>query len=223
MPGKGRKIHLSLSPFHHGLNEFTLAHSYLWKVSAKQWQFGGGFKCLILFFLFFLLCLVSDSKLRLAEEGEGGKGKLSTTMLSLEELGNVVISRGIFQWPFICSPWFLVPNHLSVKVIKIQQSPWIWLQHQLWSWNWLRDHPESLDADRPAAVMKALTCRLRKSFGGRSHFWRVSQRGHHWTPLRQSCSALVCMIPHHSWPECKISDIQPVTFKGSPQQPKSNK
>lgn len=31
-------------------------------------------------------------------------------------------------------------------------------------------------------------------------------------PLRQSCFALVCMIPHHIRPERKISDIQPMTF-----------
>lgn len=38
-------------------------------------------------FLFSLLCL-SGSKLRLAEEGEAGKGKLSATMLPLDRLGN---------------------------------------------------------------------------------------------------------------------------------------
>ena len=191
MPGKGRTIHLSLNPFHlnEWLNEFTLGHSYFRRVSAKQWQFGGGFKCPIFFFLFSLLCFVSDSKLRwLAEEGEEGKGKLSTMILSLERLGNTVISRGIFQWPLICSLWFLVPNHLSAKMIKIQQAPWIWLQHQLWCWNWLRDHHESPDGDWPPTVMKALTCRLWKAFGGRSHFWRV-EKVHHWNLFS---SVLLC-------------------------------
>ena len=195
MPGKGRKIHLSSMPFHHGRNEFTLAQSYLCRVSAKQWQYGGGFKCPIFFFLFSRLCLVSDLTLRLAEEGEEGKGKLSTIMLSLERLGNVIGSRGIFQWPLICSLWFLLPNHLSVKMIKIQQASWIWLQHQLWRCNWLRDHHESLDGDWPATAIKALTHALWKSFGGRSHFWRVSQTGHHWN---LSSSALLCTFLYDS-------------------------
>lgn len=144
------------------------------------------FSCLIFFFfsLLSLLSLVSNSKLRLPGKGEGGKGKLITVVLSFERPGNSAPSRAIFP---ICSSGFAPLYCLSVKMIKIQQAWWVWLQ--LWSWNWLQNHHENLAGVWPVSIREALTSRLWQTFGGRSYFWVISQRGHCWNP---SSSVLLC-------------------------------
>lgn len=177
-----------------------LAHGYVWRISVKLRQFGGGFQFPVFSTHGGWRLRVFPSlpcqwfKARLEVEGEEGKGKIITTILSHEGLGIAIISRSIFQWPLICSFWFSVPNHLSVKMIKIQQAPWIWLQNQLWSWSWLQDHNENVDGDWPATIMKALTCRLLGNhLEGDGIFYELAREVTVETFLHQSCFALVCI------------------------------
>lgn len=73
------------------------------------------FSCLIFFFfsLFSLLSLVSNSKPRLAEKGEGGKGKLRTMVLSFERPGHSALSRAFFLFALFgfCSPVLLISKN----------------------------------------------------------------------------------------------------------------
>lgn len=110
-------MHLSLRPFPHGLQESTLVHSYLWGVSAKQWQFGGGFKCPVFCFLFSLLSSVVQSW-DWQRRGKQAKESWVPRCCLLTGLEMLSISSSVFQWPLICSLWVLVPNHLSAKMIK---------------------------------------------------------------------------------------------------------